>query len=269
MRLAAGGWRPIADRQSQGSPILAGSRSSRTYVLPAQGVPRAARRVGPRAVLRAGRRRADPPSGTEHGRVRPAWSAGSGTCWPRRSGAGCDTATTRGRGASWPARSGGRWAGSPTGSPSSACCGSCGAARRPSWCTRRTSPRARRWRWSSASCGATAIVTARWLCVDLALFVALGRLAIVPGPNLIAYYFAFRVVGHYFSVRGARQGLERVAWRSEPSTILSDLRRALALDPPLRHRRVHDIAAALDLPHLVTVRRARRVQGRVICSAAP
>ena len=32
-----------------------------------------------------------------------------------------------------------------------------------------------------------------------------GLLFLVPGPNVIAYYFAFRMVGHYFSLRGARK----------------------------------------------------------------
>ena len=49
----------------------------------------------------------------------------------------------------------------------------------------------------------------RWLIIDSLWFVASGVLFFVPGPNVVAYYFAFRLVGHYLSWRGAQQGLER------------------------------------------------------------
>jgi hypothetical protein len=91
-----------------------------------------------------------------------------------------------------------------------------------------------------------------WLAIDSAGFVASGLLMLVPGPNFIAYYFAFRLVGHYFSLRGARQGLNRVAWRNEGSEPLAELRRAIALEPALRERQVHDVAARLRLEHLAT-----------------
>jgi hypothetical protein len=91
-----------------------------------------------------------------------------------------------------------------------------------------------------------------WLIVDSLLFVLSGLLFLLPGPNIVAYYFAFRMVGHYLSMRGARQGLDRVAWSHEQSAPLSDLRRAIGLDAEERARRVHDIAHALNLEHLVT-----------------
>lgn len=91
-----------------------------------------------------------------------------------------------------------------------------------------------------------------WLAVDSLIFVASGVLMLVPGPNLLAYYFAFRLVGHYFSLRGARQGLNNTAWRHERSEPLSDLRRALALDPEVRERRVRDVALKLRLEHLAS-----------------
>ena len=90
-----------------------------------------------------------------------------------------------------------------------------------------------------------------WLIIDSLGFVGSGVLFFIPGPNLVAYYFAFRMVGHYFSLRGARQGLDTVTWTSEHSALLSDLRRAIELDSDERERRVHDIAAALKLEHLV------------------
>ncbi|MEP6914541.1 MAG: hypothetical protein ABJC89_02810 [Acidobacteriota bacterium] len=90
-----------------------------------------------------------------------------------------------------------------------------------------------------------------WLIVDSLLFVASGLLFLLPGPNLVAYYFAFRMVGHYLSMRGARQGLDAVTWTNEQSAPLSELRRAISLDADERTRRVHDIADALNLEHFV------------------
>ena len=91
-----------------------------------------------------------------------------------------------------------------------------------------------------------------WLAIDLILFLASGLLMLVPGPNLIAYYFAFRLVGHYLSLRGAKRGLSVVAWRYEPSAPLTELRRVLALAPDAREPRVHAVAERLRLEHLVT-----------------
>ena len=90
----------------------------------------------------------------------------------------------------------------------------------------------------------------KWLVVDSLLFVGSGVFFFVPGPNLIAYYFGFRLVGHYLSRRGARHGLEEVTWQSCPSPQLSRLRRVLALEPHEREREVHEVASALQLPHL-------------------
>lgn len=92
----------------------------------------------------------------------------------------------------------------------------------------------------------------RWLIVDGLLLVVSAVLALLPGPNVIAYYFLFRVVGHYFSMRGARQGLMHVKWTPEVSPDLYDLRTVLHLDPHTRRSRVRDIAMRLELPHLVT-----------------
>jgi hypothetical protein len=91
-----------------------------------------------------------------------------------------------------------------------------------------------------------------WLIIDALLFLLSGLLTLIPGPNLIAYYFAFRLVGHYFSGRGARRGLDIVHWRSETSAPLSDLRGAITLEPELRVRRVHDVAVRLRLEHLAS-----------------
>ena len=88
----------------------------------------------------------------------------------------------------------------------------------------------------------------------LATFILLGPLfLLVPGvANIPALYFAFRVVGHWLSMRGARQGLDRVAWTGRPCPPLSDLRGAADLEPADREQRVLDVAARLRLKHLST-----------------
>jgi hypothetical protein len=91
-----------------------------------------------------------------------------------------------------------------------------------------------------------------WLAIDGLGFVASGLLMLVPGPNVLAYYFAFRLVGHFFSLRGARRGLYTIAWRHVPSQPLSELRRALTLAPDVRERSVRDVADRLRLEHLAT-----------------
>jgi hypothetical protein len=89
-----------------------------------------------------------------------------------------------------------------------------------------------------------------WLAIDSLLFVGSGVLFFVPGPNVVAYYFAFRMVGHYFSLRGARHGLQVVSWMNEPSAPLAALRAAVAMEPGPREQRVQDLADELRLEHL-------------------
>src|SRR4029077_14650039 len=48
-----------------------------------------------------------------------------------------------------------------------------------------------------------------WLVMNAAGVAVTAILVLLPGPNLIGYYFAFRVIGHYLSWRGARQALDR------------------------------------------------------------
>jgi hypothetical protein len=91
-----------------------------------------------------------------------------------------------------------------------------------------------------------------WLIVDSLGFIASGALMVIPGPNMLAYYFAFRLVGHYLSLRGARQGLAGAQWRTIPSAPLSELRRALGLEPDVRVRQVEHVAERLRLEHLVS-----------------
>jgi hypothetical protein len=91
-----------------------------------------------------------------------------------------------------------------------------------------------------------------WLIVDSLGFVASGLLMLVPGPNLVAYYFAFRLVGHYLSLRGAKNALHAITWSHEPSAPLSELRHAVDLDDEVRERRVLDVASRLRLEHLAS-----------------
>jgi hypothetical protein len=89
-----------------------------------------------------------------------------------------------------------------------------------------------------------------WLIFHAVAFVLSGIFFFVPGPNIIAYYFAFRLVGHYLSMRGARHGLDGVRWTHEPCEPLTELRRVRAIARRDREQHVRDIAARLRLSHL-------------------
>lgn len=91
-----------------------------------------------------------------------------------------------------------------------------------------------------------------WLVIDTLGLIASGAVMMVPGPNILAYYFTFRVVGHWLSMRGASQGLNRITWTGRPCPPLNELREVAGLDPHTRDVRVHDIAARLRLQHLAT-----------------
>jgi hypothetical protein len=91
-----------------------------------------------------------------------------------------------------------------------------------------------------------------WLVVDSVLLLGSAALILLPGPNIIGYYFAFRVVGHWLSIRGAGQGLRGVTWTGQPCEPLTKLREAAALKGEARDRCVHAIAEQLRLQHLST-----------------
>ena len=92
----------------------------------------------------------------------------------------------------------------------------------------------------------------RWLIVDTLLFVGSGVFFFVPGPNLIAYFFAFRVVGHWLSMRGAADGRDKTAWTGRPSPQMTALRAAVARPAHERARAIEPLARELDL-HRLTV----------------
>lgn len=89
-----------------------------------------------------------------------------------------------------------------------------------------------------------------WLVLDLLLFIASGILFFVPGPNIVAYYIAFRVLGHLNSWRGARQGSQRIAWALEANANLAELGSLVDLPGETRAPLVAAIAAQLNLPRL-------------------
>ena len=99
-----------------------------------------------------------------------------------------------------------------------------------------------------------------WCIIDGAIFIATGLVAIVPGPNLLAYYFIFRSVGHFFAYQGARKGMDAALWTAVPSPPLADLQEALSLDPAVRTDRIEEIARTLGLERLSVF--MRRVANR-------
>lgn len=91
-----------------------------------------------------------------------------------------------------------------------------------------------------------------WLVINGICGVASLLLVLIPGPNVIGYYFLFRVIGHYLSLRGARQGLSKTAWTLEPNASLTMLRSAIGYAPDARAGIVDDVASSLQLHQLAT-----------------
>ena len=89
-----------------------------------------------------------------------------------------------------------------------------------------------------------------WLAIDGVGAAGSALLILVPGPNFVGYYFVFRIVGHYLSLRGARQGLKIVTWATEASAPLATLRTMVGEAPDAREDRVRGVASALRLEHL-------------------
>lgn len=87
-----------------------------------------------------------------------------------------------------------------------------------------------------------------WLMLNAVGVAVTAILALVPGPNLVGYYFAFRAIGHYVSWRGARQALDRTSWRARAEPALTELGRLAHLPPGERAEHVALIAARLHLP---------------------
>ena len=88
------------------------------------------------------------------------------------------------------------------------------------------------------------------IAAHVLLFLLFVPLTVIPGPNVPALYFSFRAVAHYFSMRGARQGLQRVEWTPVPSKPLTEVRRTLDMERQERRTRIDTIARELDLERL-------------------
>jgi hypothetical protein len=102
----------------------------------------------------------------------------------------------------------------------------------------------------------------RWCAIDALLAIACIPIAIVPGPNVVGYYFLFRAIGHLYSLRGARHGLRDVSWQCRPTPHLTRLRQALGRSSPDRETQIQAAADALGLDRLALfVRRAAPAAG--------
>jgi hypothetical protein len=90
-----------------------------------------------------------------------------------------------------------------------------------------------------------------WCIVDALIVVASAPIAIIPGPNFLAYYFIFRSVAHYFSWLGARRGRDRSTWTLVASDPLARLDAASVQSAEARDVVAREVEAALGLERLV------------------
>jgi hypothetical protein len=91
----------------------------------------------------------------------------------------------------------------------------------------------------------------RWLIANLVGVAATAILVLLPGPNLIGYYFVYRAIGHFLSWRGARQALDRISWTPRPEDALAELGELAQQPRAERAGRVELLAVRLQLPRLV------------------
>jgi len=89
-----------------------------------------------------------------------------------------------------------------------------------------------------------------WLVVDGVFGVVSLAFVVLPGPNVIGYYFLFRIAGHYLSMRGAGHGLSKTAWTLQPSAPLTKLRSVVGHPAADRAEVVVGVASSLQLEHL-------------------
>lgn len=96
-----------------------------------------------------------------------------------------------------------------------------------------------------------------WCVVDGVVVAASALLALLPGPNVVAYYFIFLTVGHYFSLRGAQVGIRRETWTTQVAPALTDVGAAWSVPDSERDARISGAAHQLGLERLVYF--ARRI----------
>lgn len=90
----------------------------------------------------------------------------------------------------------------------------------------------------------------QWTIIDFLLSVASVIFVLVPGPNLAAYYFVFRLVGHLQSWRGASQAMDEVRWTLESDAGLAELASLVDWPRAARASKVAAIGAKLNLRRL-------------------
>jgi hypothetical protein len=91
----------------------------------------------------------------------------------------------------------------------------------------------------------------RWMVIDGVITLVTGPLLFfVPGPNIVSWYFTFRAIGHFLSMRGAGRALSAVTWTQQGSPHLTSVGDALGVDAATRSARVEAAAAALGLERL-------------------
>ncbi len=92
-----------------------------------------------------------------------------------------------------------------------------------------------------------------WMVIDGLGVLVFGPLFFfVPGPNLISWYFAVKMTGHWLAFRGARRGVSGVEWSTRASAALAAVRLALALPPGGRRTRLRELSRELHLQQLAT-----------------
>lgn len=91
----------------------------------------------------------------------------------------------------------------------------------------------------------------RWMIIDaIAVAITGPLLFLLPGPNVVSWYFTFRTIGHFLSWRGARKGVNDIEWDSSPEPALTAVRAALALPSDDRRHALLGIGASIGLAHL-------------------
>jgi len=92
-----------------------------------------------------------------------------------------------------------------------------------------------------------------WMVVDgLGALVFGPLLFFVPGPNLISWYFAVKMAGHWLAFLGARRGVASVEWSPRVSSALVALREVISFPRGSRRQRVRALSTELRLEHLVS-----------------
>jgi hypothetical protein len=89
-----------------------------------------------------------------------------------------------------------------------------------------------------------------WCVIDTLLALLCAPFTLIPGPNLPAYYFVFRAVGHFLAMRGAQHGLSKITWTYRASAPLASMYAAVVLDADARAAEVEHVGAELGLSDL-------------------